>query len=352
MPKFRTAPDPGLLIAQGVAQGASNFATAFMGARERQADRALKMEEIKAVTELRQLQMQKIKKELEPIELNLEHLNMIGQAYQGNLISDSAYKKSEQQILDNLMEQADSPIKTAMIQQFINRKSQEKNTIKVEPGAAKLYGQIIGHQNQANIAAGRNQTQLDVAGLNARSKEDLLRLKGHIDLKLKELDSSSKERRTGVSSAARVEAAKIGAGARIQAAKISASKKGKGKDAGNPDAASLRKQIEQARGKLADFYKAKADFMELPAQRKQREQSLIDNIRDLEGRYQNLTGGTMGNTAAPAAKPSPSPAAPAPAPSGPTSLKGAAQAAKVGDVFEFGGKRYKKINDSQIEEAQ
>jgi hypothetical protein len=263
MATFRRGPDPGAQFAAGIAQGAANFVTSYQTAQKNQAENQMRQAELELKRQAIMIEQEKFKKEFEPIAVDLRQIQLLKQASsQGFLDSGTAsslIKKKTERVLEN----ANSPGKIAALQGLLGREAQmqaridqrmqeraqvraesqspsraigqpepqgdpqasaDPYVIHVNPKVLDYASKLQGYENQAQLAGLRAQTSVDVANIQAQSREQLEDLKARVDQQLKAMDldkagadRASRERMNKETNAARIEAAKLRAKNQSQA---------------------------------------------------------------------------------------------------------------------------------------
>lgn len=130
------AGDTGLAIGAGFAQGAANFMQAYQQGQQRQADTARQQQELEMKRQLYALQMQKLQKEIAPVEVNMLKVSA-ARNYFGE--ESPFYKKAVNDVLDS--------VETPAQAQYLNKKVSELQIAKAYQ--SQYGGPSLSNQQEA-----------------------------------------------------------------------------------------------------------------------------------------------------------------------------------------------------------
>lgn len=302
MPSFKTRPNKTLAIGAGIAQGVQNAFTAYNSAKANQMKMSLMQEQIRSQAAYRQAQAEALREKTMPVDMPLSDLYVLGKALKGELLPESVVKglmkDAGTRLVDSLkndpsmypyaaqrIEQvskvtgamnAPRPAPQPAQQAPVEPQQDPSNPyagirFRANPSTAKFVQGMIGNMTSQNIAAGKNQTTLEVAELTAENRKEIAKLVAENRLDVTDLMNNGKaivqELRNqgllsstdmkgktqvqvqGMKGQTQTDVAKINAGARTGAAKIGAdarikSAQAKGSKAGTPQDPVLKAKLK------------------------------------------------------------------------------------------------------------
>lgn len=384
------APDGGLRMGAAIAQGAQNFVTAFQNARSMQLNYQLKQQELASQNELRQLQMAKLRSELEPTTVDFQKVAAAKQLMMGGYVDKKFYENTIQDAMDNVTTPAQAQYLNSAIQKdLMNRGApslgsvQQKDInapdlgvstdlsqkpqaqaglnfnapVQLNKAEKDLLEKSIGYQTTANVAAGRNQNNLDMQDLRNKGAQDLHALEAEFKFKLEQIQSEqrNREQQAKIQADKDLQAQKDKAAADRERMGINAGKYKRGSGAAggsNQEIKSLDKQIEQARqaqNKLLE----RNSFGMVPSleEIKSSWDGLQNQIDQLQSKRDGLAKGSKGSQSATGMAPA------GQTPPGGVPIKASSKQdvmkAPVGAVIDYGGVRYKKLDaNNSLEEVK
>jgi hypothetical protein len=383
-------PDAGLVIANGIAQGASNFLNAQRSAQAAQYNR----ERQSAMLDLQRQKMEAetaaAREKLAPVDMDLAHIQLLMQAAQGGALPAEVVKPVLKDKLQDTIAGINTPEKAAYVASKIPGTRQtlgnpvtmaslnagyqdNPNRVQMSKDEVGFASKMIGYQNAAQMAAGRNATQLTAAQMQGQNALDKLDAEYNGRLSMAKELGAQKERllkmakeydlkRAQIAGQYGLQGAQARADATVRSAGIRAKAPGKSAAAKDPVLNSIMTNIVKAESDYrVDQDKSKL-VPGLPADKAARSAMLKAEVEKFYRQYQAYTGKPYPGQAAPA-QPAPAPQAPAvpaqPAPA-PAQTKvppsgiplswNQKDSAKAGDLLQApNGKTYKVIAPGQVD---
>ena len=142
------AGDTKLAIGAGFAQGAANFMQAYQQGQQRQADGARQQQELEMKRQLYALQMQKLQKEIAPVEVNMLKVSA-ARNYFGE--ESPFYKKAVNDVLDS--------VETPAQAQYLNKKVSELQVAKAYQSQYGGPSLSSGGQQDSSPSPGFNYSE-------------------------------------------------------------------------------------------------------------------------------------------------------------------------------------------------
>lgn len=373
------APNGTAQIAAGIAQGANAFMGNYMSMQKAQREAEARQAEMELRRAQIAMEREKFEAEYAPQKVNLQKLGvMMDMLEKGVPVPESVVKDQWQQTLEN----TDDPNKVQMLEnfgQFLHGRKNPAGQPDLPTGAPRLGGQAgyrpmvsagdytpmdmtvnrtereilekgLSARTSTNLANIRAQNQLDLTNLKNMNEQQLLGLKGQIEAQIQSLKNTGAQTVAQTNAGAKTGAAKTAAGAKIQvegmgiaAGKYNRAGRGSGNAATKLDEATKSLWDKS----VAVLTKPGMEGIITPPQVKRQALATITAIAERHPQLQSARDALLAAIRAGSGAPNPNPNAGAAT----TSLKAAAKAAKPGKQFEFGGKKYKKIDDAHIEEV-
>lgn len=172
-------PNQGLQIGNAFAQGVKSFMTAYQGAQDRQHKQAVEDEQLAMKRQYYELQMQKVKKEVEPVDVNMIKFMAAKSAAEKGFVDPSIQKMAAKELMDSV----DNPTKAAYLKKIVDGGVPDLN--KGEAGLfqadmnqrASYQSRALGAQTQYDIAAQNSQREYAKMAQDAREHEKDIELK-------------------------------------------------------------------------------------------------------------------------------------------------------------------------------
>lgn len=117
-------PSSNLSLAAGLAQGASNFYQAYQSGVQQRQYSAMLQQRMQGENDMRQLQMQKLQQEINPVQVDIQKLSMLSKLSDANPEYSSLAKKQLQTLFDGL----DSPTKLSYANSVLSKHLADQNS--------------------------------------------------------------------------------------------------------------------------------------------------------------------------------------------------------------------------------
>ena len=198
--------DPGLATAQGVVGGVSSFMQAFQGVQKDRRQTAFQEAQLASQRELHALQIQKLKKEMAPIELRMGMVDTLS-----GLGNERLLKKAE----DDLYKSIETPEQLAYMKQKIEGLTQQDVDSATGPNARVSMGSafvergepiraqvsppqtIYPNRHEIDLAMKRMsiQSTANLAGARIQAQESAAEMKARHDRELRAMGIDAEEKK-------------------------------------------------------------------------------------------------------------------------------------------------------------
>jgi uncharacterized protein YnzC (UPF0291/DUF896 family) len=170
---WNLTPNRNLQFAGALAGGVQNFMTAYQGQQNKNREFEIRENEMRAQTELRKLQVEKLRQEMAPVEFSLQKFQTIDNAFGAGIVPEKLKNDAAREVI----EAADTPQKLKFLNQVIDRKkSSDLRAMSTSPGFAEQFGSgavvpEIPEMPEASAAPAPAPASMPPSGLKLSPKE-------------------------------------------------------------------------------------------------------------------------------------------------------------------------------------